>query len=66
MGALNQPITTLPNNQINVNKQVSSLQTRTKLDLQSKNHKLLYSLQYSKKILDFFQESIDSLEKEAC
>jgi hypothetical protein len=45
-------------------KQVSSLQTQL-LDLQSKNHKLLYSLQYSKKILDFFQESIDSLEKEA-
>jgi hypothetical protein len=45
-------------------KQVSSLQTQL-LDIQSKNHKLLYSLQYSKKILDFFQESIDSLEKEA-
>ena len=45
-------------------KEVSSLQTE-QIDLQSKNHKLIYSLQYSKKILDFFQESIDSLEKEA-
>jgi hypothetical protein len=45
-------------------KQVSSLQTE-QLDLQSNNHKLQYLLQYSKKILDFFQESIDSLEKDA-
>jgi hypothetical protein len=45
-------------------KEVSSLQTE-QIDLQAKNHKLIYSLQYSKKILDFFQESIDSLEKEA-
>ena len=45
-------------------KEVSSLQTE-QIDLQSKNHKLIYSLQYSKKILDFFQESIDLLEKEA-
>ena len=45
-------------------KEVSSLQTE-QIDLQSNNHKLIYSLQYSKKILDFFQESIDSLEKEA-
>jgi hypothetical protein len=45
-------------------KEVSSLQTE-QIDIQSKNHKLIYSLQYSKKILDFFQESIDLLEKEA-
>jgi hypothetical protein len=45
-------------------KKVSSLQTQL-LDLQSENYKLLFSLNYSKKILDFFQESIDSLEKEA-
>jgi hypothetical protein len=45
-------------------KEVSSLQNE-KIDLQSSNHKLMLSLQYSKKILDFFQESIDSLEKEA-
>jgi hypothetical protein len=45
-------------------KEVSSLQDE-QIDLQSQNHKLIYSLQYSKKILDFFQESIDSLEKEA-
>lgn len=35
------------------------------LELQSNNHKTLYSLHYSRKILDYFQESIDSLEKEA-
>ena len=45
-------------------KEISSLQTE-QIDLQSKNYKLIYSLQYSKKILDYFQESIDSLEKEA-
>jgi hypothetical protein len=45
-------------------KEVSSLQTE-QIDLQSNNHKLIYSLEYSKKILGFFQESIDSLEKEA-
>ena len=45
-------------------KEVSSLQTE-QIDLQSNNHKLIYSLRYSKKILDYFQESIDSLEKEA-
>jgi predicted nucleic acid-binding Zn-ribbon protein len=45
-------------------KEVSSLQVE-QIDLQSKNHKLIYSLQYSKKILDFFQKSIDLLEKEA-
>lgn len=45
-------------------KEVSSLETE-QLDLQSNNHKLQYLLQYSKKILDYFQESIDSLEKEA-
>jgi len=43
---------------------VSSLQTE-QIDLQSKIQQLIYSLQYSKKILDYFQESIDSLEKEA-
>ena len=48
----------------NLKKEVSSLQTE-QIDIQSKNHKLIYSLQYSKKILDFFQESIDLLEKEA-
>jgi hypothetical protein len=45
-------------------KEVTSLQAE-QIDLHSNNHKLIYSLQYSKKILDFFQESIDSLEKEA-
>jgi septal ring factor EnvC (AmiA/AmiB activator) len=47
-----------------IKKQVSSLQTE-QLDLQSIIHKLQYLLQYSKKILDFFRESIDSLEKDA-
>jgi hypothetical protein len=38
-------------------KEVSSLQTE-QIDIQSKNHKLIYSLQYSKKILDFFKSQL--------